>query len=198
MSRTKILILITVFIDVIGIGIIVPILPFYVGHFNSSPFLITSLFSVYAALSFISAPIIGAVSDKVGRKLMLIMSIFSTSVGWFVFAFAPNIFFLFIGRIIDGAAAGNLPIAQAFFVDTVEPKEKLFGADAAYVPLKLLQPAKPVYPFFALSKLRVNGAGTFMFMSTTFPFKVTAFSSQFPLANDSENGTGALSAGWIC
>lgn len=117
MSRTKIIILTTVFIDVLGIGIIIPILPFYVQTFSSSAILMTSLFAVYSLCSFLSAPVIGRFSDKVGRRPMLIGSIFSTSMGWFIFAFAPNILFLFIGRIIDGIMAGNLPMAQSYLVD---------------------------------------------------------------------------------
>jgi MFS transporter, DHA1 family, tetracycline resistance protein len=117
MTKTKVLILLTVFIDVVGLGIVIPILPFYVMGFSSSSLVITSLFAVYAVFSFLSAPLIGAVSDRVGRKAMLIVSIFSTSLGWFIFAAAPSLLFLFIGRIIDGAAAGNLPIAQAYLAD---------------------------------------------------------------------------------
>lgn len=117
MSKIKAIILLTVFIDVIGLGIVIPILPFYVSNFSNSAFLITSLFAVYALCSFFSAPVIGALSDRVGRRPMLIMSIFSTAIGWFVFASAPNILFLFIGRIIDGIMAGNFPIAQSYLSD---------------------------------------------------------------------------------
>jgi len=117
MLRTKALILLTVFIDVIGVGIIIPILPFYVARFSSSPMLITSLFAVFALCSFFSAPVIGALSDRVGRRPMLIASIFSTAIGWFVFAGATNILFLFVGRIIDGIMAGNFPIAQSYLSD---------------------------------------------------------------------------------
>lgn len=117
MSKTKAIILLTVFIDVIGIGIVIPILPFYVASFSNSALLITSLFAVYALFSFFSAPIIGALSDRVGRRPMLIMSIFSTAFGWFVFASATNIIFLFVGRIIDGIMAGNFPIAQSYLSD---------------------------------------------------------------------------------
>ena len=117
MFKTKLLILLTVFIDIVGIGIVIPILPFYVARFSSSPLLITSLFAVYALCSFFSAPVIGALSDRVGRRPMLIASIFSTALGWFVFAAAPNIIFLFIGRIVDGVMAGNFPIAQSYLSD---------------------------------------------------------------------------------
>ena len=117
MTKIKFLILTTVFIDAVGLGIIIPILPFFVARFSSSPLLMTSLFSVFSLCSFLSAPVIGALSDTIGRRAMLIISIFSTSLGWAVFAGAPNIFFLFLGRIIDGSAAGNLPIAQAYLID---------------------------------------------------------------------------------
>lgn len=117
MSKIKLLILLTVFIDVIGVGIVIPILPFYVESYSNSPLLITSLVAIFSLCSFISAPIIGAWSDRVGRKPMLIMSIFSTALGWFVFALANSIPLLFLGRIIDGLAAGNFPIAQSYLSD---------------------------------------------------------------------------------
>lgn len=117
MFNTKALILLTVFIDVIGVGIVIPILPYYVARFDGSPMLITSLFAVFALCSFFSSPVIGALSDRLGRRPMLIASIFSTAAGWFIFAGAPNILFLFVGRIIDGIMAGNFPIAQSYLSD---------------------------------------------------------------------------------
>jgi DHA1 family tetracycline resistance protein-like MFS transporter len=117
MFKTKALILLTVFIDVVGVGVVIPILPFYVAKFSTSPLLVTSLFAIFALCSFFSAPVIGAVSDKIGRRPMLIMSIFSTAIGWFIFASAFNIFLLFLGRIIDGVMAGNFPIAQSYLSD---------------------------------------------------------------------------------
>ena len=117
MKKTKLLILLTVFIDILGMGIVIPILPFYVESFGASAFIVTALFAVYALCSFLSAPIIGALSDRFGRRPMLIISIFSTAAGWIIFALAPSIPMLFLGRIIDGIAAGNLPIAQAYLTD---------------------------------------------------------------------------------
>jgi DHA1 family tetracycline resistance protein-like MFS transporter len=117
MSKIKATILLTVFIDVIGMGIVIPTLPFYVARFSSSALLVTSLFAVFALCSFLSAPVIGALSDRVGRRPMLIGSIFSSAIGWFVFAGAPSVIFLFVGRIIDGIMAGNFPIAQSYLSD---------------------------------------------------------------------------------
>lgn len=117
MSRIKALILLTVFIDIIGLGVIIPILPFYVASFGASPVVVTLLFSVYAACSFFSAPIIGGLSDRFGRRPMLIVSIVSTAMGWLIFASATNLILLFTGRIIDGLAAGNMTIAQGYLTD---------------------------------------------------------------------------------
>lgn len=121
----KIIILLTVLIDVLGIGIIVPVLPFYVESFGASDFTVTLLFAVFSFFSFFSAPLLGSLSDKIGRRPVLIASIASTAFGWLVFASAINIYWLFIGRIIDGLAAGNFPIAQSYLIDIAkDDKEK--------------------------------------------------------------------------
>jgi multidrug resistance protein len=117
MQKEKAIIVLTVLIDVLGLGIIVPVLPFYVESFGASAVTLTLLFSVYALFSFVSGPFLGALSDRIGRRPVLIASIFSTAVGWFVFASAQTIWVLFLGRIIDGMAAGNLPITQSYLVD---------------------------------------------------------------------------------
>ncbi len=109
--------MLTVFIDVLGLGIIIPVLPFYVKSFGASAFTLTLLFSVFALFSFVSGPFLGALSDRIGRRPVLIISIISTAIGWFVFASAHAVWGLFLGRIIDGLAAGNLPIAQSYLVD---------------------------------------------------------------------------------
>lgn len=121
----KMIILLTVLIDVLGIGIIIPVLPFYVKSFGASAFIVTLLFATFSFFSFFSAPLLGSLSDRIGRRPVLIVSIASTALGWLVFAAATNIYWLFIGRIIDGLAAGNFPIAQSYLVDIAEsPREK--------------------------------------------------------------------------
>lgn len=121
----KLIILLTVFIDVLGIGIIIPVLPFYMEALGATPTIITILFAVYSFFSFFSGPFLGSWSDKIGRKPVLLISLVSTSLGWLIFALAPNVIWLFIGRIIDGLAAGNFPIAQSYLVDiSKDEKEK--------------------------------------------------------------------------
>lgn len=118
----KMIIVFTVFLDVLGIGVILPILPFYVESFHVSGIVITSLFAVFALFSFISSPILGMLSDKYGRRPVLLISLASSAVGWIIFAFSNTIFGLFLGRIIDGSAAGNISTAQNYLIDISKDK----------------------------------------------------------------------------
>lgn len=125
MNRTRLTILFTVMVDILGFGIVIPILPFYVTSFGASPLTVTLLFSAFAFFAFLSSPFLGALSDKVGRRPVLLASIASTAIGWFVFASATTVPLLFIGRIIDGAAAGNFTVAQGAMVDiSADEKER--------------------------------------------------------------------------
>jgi DHA1 family tetracycline resistance protein-like MFS transporter len=125
LNKQKAIIFFTVLVDAIGIGIIIPVLPFYVASFGASAFMVTSLFAVFSFCSFSSNPLLGVLSDKYGRRPILVISIFSTSLGWFVFAGAFHSIFLFVGRIIDGLAAGNFSTAQSYLIDIAKtPKEK--------------------------------------------------------------------------
>ena len=134
MSKEKLTIIITVLIDVIGFSIIIPILPFYITSFGASAFTMTLLFSVFSLCSFFSAPLLGSLSDRIGRRPVMIISIASSVVGWYFFAFASSLSWLFAGRIIDGLAAGNLPTAQSYLSDLAKTKKErtqnmgLFGA----------------------------------------------------------------------
>lgn len=133
-EKRKLTIIITVFIDVLGMGIVMPILPFFVEHVGGGPEWVTRLIMVFALCSFFSMPFLGRLSDIKGRRPVLLISIFSTALGWFIFATAGNIWFLLIGRIIDGLAAGNLSTAQSYLSDiSVDKKDRaqnmgIFGA----------------------------------------------------------------------
>ena len=120
----KTIILFTVFLDVLGLGVIIPILPFYVESFHVSGIVVTSLFAVFALFSFFSAPILGAISDRKGRRPVLLVSLASSAVGWIIFAFSNTIFGLFLGRIIDGSAAGNISTAQNYLVDIAKDQKE--------------------------------------------------------------------------
>lgn len=182
LQKEKIIIILTVLIDVLGLGIIVPVLPFYVESFGASAITLTLLFSVYALFSFVSGPFLGALSDRIGRRPVLILSIFSTAVGWLVFASAHSLWVLFLGRVIDGMAAGNLPITQSYLVDIARTdKERttnlgiigsVFGVGFIIGPaiggaLSSIAHSLPFYFVGGLATLNVIGALFFLPESLT-------------------------------
>jgi len=180
MQREKVTIIFTVLVDILGFGIVIPILPFYVTSFGASPFTVTMLFSAFAFFAFLSSPFLGALSDKVGRRRVLLMSIASTAVGWFVFASASSVLLLFVGRIIDGAAAGNFTVAQSALVDiSKDEKERsanlgligaTFGIGFMLGPLLggILSTVSHSFPFWIAGALAsLNTVLAFFFLPET-------------------------------
>jgi DHA1 family tetracycline resistance protein-like MFS transporter len=113
-----------VLVDVLGFTIILPLLPFYSERLGASPTTVGALVATYALFQLISGPILGQISDRIGRRPMLLLSQVGTLFGFLILAFASNIYILFLGRAIDGATAGNLSIAQAYISDVTKPHER--------------------------------------------------------------------------
>jgi DHA1 family tetracycline resistance protein-like MFS transporter len=116
-------------VDVLGLTIMIPLLPFYAEKLGASPFEVGWLIGLYALFQLFSGPWLGRMSDYTGRKPLLIVSQIGTLIGFLVTAFAPNLWILFLARAVDGATAGNLSLAQAYISDVTEPKDraKSFG-----------------------------------------------------------------------
>lgn len=118
-----------VLVDVLGFTIVIPLLGFYAEKFGASPLVATTLVSVYALCSLISTPIIGRMSDRYGRRKMLLISQAGTCAGFLMLADSSALWMVFAGRILDGLTAGNLSIAQAYISDHTTPdnRAKAFG-----------------------------------------------------------------------
>jgi len=116
-------------VDVLGLTIMIPLLPFYAEKLGATPFQVGWLVGVYALCQLISGPLLGRMSDQAGRKPLLVVSQIGTLAGFILTAFAPNLWILFLARAIDGATAGNLSLAQAYIADVTKPEEraKSFG-----------------------------------------------------------------------
>jgi MFS family permease len=113
-----------VVVDILGLTIMLPLLPFYAEHFGARPTVVGLLVSTYALCQLVAGPVLGQISDQVGRKPVLLVSQIGTFIGFIVLAYAPNLFFVFLARVIDGLTAGNLSIAQAYIADVTAPKER--------------------------------------------------------------------------
>ena len=118
-----------VFIDLLGFGLILPLLPFYAQSFGASEAVVGLLIASYSLMQFVGAPILGRLSDKWGRRPVLLLSQFGTFVGFIILGVANTLALLFVSRIIDGLSGANLSTAQAYIADVTDEKNraKSFG-----------------------------------------------------------------------
>jgi DHA1 family tetracycline resistance protein-like MFS transporter len=116
-------------VDVLGMTIIIPLLPFYAEKYHATPFLVGALVSVFAACQLVGGPVLGKLSDTFGRKPLLIISQIGTFIGFLILAFSTNLWLIFLSRIVDGVTAGNISLIQAHIADstTVENRGKSFA-----------------------------------------------------------------------
>jgi DHA1 family tetracycline resistance protein-like MFS transporter len=130
MRRSPLLVIfVTVFIDLVGFGIVIPVLPFYVEgtKFNASPRMVGLLFASYSVMQLVFTPVLGRLSDKYGRRPILFLSLLGTSLGFFILGFATTLWMLFVGRIIDGVTGGNISTAQAYIADVTTEENRAKG-----------------------------------------------------------------------
>ena len=120
-------ILLVVFIDLLGFSLILPLLPYYAETFNASKFTTGLLIAVYALMQLIGAPILGRLSDRFGRRPILLVSIFGTFLGFLLLGFANTLWILFAARILDGITGGNLSVAQAYISDVTDAQNRAKG-----------------------------------------------------------------------
>lgn len=113
-----------VIVDVLALTVMIPLLPFYAQAFGATPLTVGLLFAVFAACQLVSGPILGNLSDRYGRRRLLLVSQAGMLASLLTMAFADGLWMLFLGRIISGLTAGNLTIAQAYITDHTRPEER--------------------------------------------------------------------------
>lgn len=122
--RALALIFFTVFLDILGFGILVPVIPFLVKPFDASATVIGLLTMSYSIAQFLAAPVLGVLSDRYGRRPVLIISIFGAGLAYFAFGLAGALWVFFAARIVDGLTGGNISIAQAYIADVSPPADR--------------------------------------------------------------------------
>ncbi|WP_419165463.1 MFS transporter [Candidatus Palauibacter sp.] len=187
-------ILITVFIDVLGIGIIIPILPELIKEFTGGSTALAGrwfgvLAATYAVAQFFFAPILGALSDRVGRRPVILIALFGLGIDYIVMGLAPSIGWLFAGRLIAGVMGASITTANAYIADVSEPEVRArnfgfvgvaFGLGFIFGPAigGLLGGIDLRLPFFAAAGLALVNAlyGIFVLPESLPPEKRDAFS----------------------
>jgi DHA1 family tetracycline resistance protein-like MFS transporter len=126
-QRKLFAIFLVVFVDLFGFSLLIPLIPFYAKSFNASDTVIGLLVASYAAAQLIGAPVLGRLSDKYGRRPVLLISIFGTIISLIVIGFANTLLILFISRSVDGLTGGNISVAQAYISDVTDEKNRAKG-----------------------------------------------------------------------
>ena len=127
MNKRLFSIILVVFIDLLGFSLILPLLPYYAKTFNANQTTTGILIASYALMQLIGAPILGRLSDRFGRRPILLVSVFGTFLGFLLLGFANALWMLFVSRIIDGLTGGNLSVAQAYISDVTDAKDRSKG-----------------------------------------------------------------------
>jgi DHA1 family tetracycline resistance protein-like MFS transporter len=130
MKRSPLVVIFTtVFIDLVGFGIVIPVLPLYAEgtQFNATPRMVGLLFASYSVMQLIFSPVLGRLSDKYGRRPVLLISIIGTGIGFLILGFATTLWMLFVGRILDGISGGNISTAQAYIADITTKEDRAKG-----------------------------------------------------------------------
>jgi len=123
-TRPLLVIFLTILVNLVGFGIIIPLLPFYAETFGASPLVIGLLFAVFSICQLIASPTLGDLSDRYGRRPVLIFSLAGTVLSFVMLAVAQSITMLFLARIVDGLSGGNISTARAYVADVTEPKDR--------------------------------------------------------------------------
>lgn len=126
-NKSLFTIFLIVFIDLLGFGIILPLLPYIAEKYSASPLQIGILSATYSLFQLISAPILGRLSDRYGRKKILIISQIGSTIGYLILGLAHSLPLLFLSRIIDGITGGNISIAQAYIADVTTKENRAKG-----------------------------------------------------------------------
>jgi len=129
LSRPLFIIFLTLFVNLVGFGIIIPLLPFYAQTFGASPLVIGLLFASFSLSQLVASPVLGHLSDRWGRRPVLIFSLIGTVVSFAMLAIATSLTMLFVARIVDGLSGGNITTARAYIADitTEENRAKAYG-----------------------------------------------------------------------
>lgn len=117
----------TVFIDLVGFGIVLPLLPYYAEQYGASPFLVGALSTSYSLMQFVFMPVWGRLSDRHGRRPLILLSLAGSCVGFLIFGLASSLPVLFAGRMIAGIAGAIIPTTNAYIADVTTPEQRAKG-----------------------------------------------------------------------
>ena len=152
------IVFLTVFLDLVGFGIVLPLLPFYATELGASPFEVGLIIASYSAMQFLFAPIWGALSDHFGRRPLLLVGLFGSAVSYVVFGLASTLEVLLLSRVIAGIMGANIPVAQAYIADSTSSAVACVAIISTWIAFQLSM----IREAFALAGRDVNPYAEFL------------------------------------
>ena len=126
-AASRLILFLTVFIDLLGFGIVIPFLPMFAHKMGVGAVGVGLLLSIYSLAQFVFAPILGRISDRVGRRPILLLGLLGSSIGYLIYGFAGTFFWLLASRAMHGACAATISTAQAYIADTTDDEHRAKG-----------------------------------------------------------------------
>lgn len=151
--------MITAFVDMVGLLMILPLMPFYARTLGASALMVALLMSSFTAAQLLSAPFWGRVSDRYGRRPALLIGLGAAAIAYVVFAYATTIWLLLLSRVVQGAGGGTTGVVQAYVADAVEPEERAKALGWISAATNVGVALGPPVGSFALKLLNVHGPG---------------------------------------
>jgi DHA1 family tetracycline resistance protein-like MFS transporter len=123
-KRALALIFFIMLMDVIGMSLLFPVAPYIVQRYSSDALMVTMLTVIYAGAQFLAVPALGKISDRLGRRPVLLICVLGSAIGYFIFGFAGALWVLFLSRLLAGITGGNISTASAYIIDESRPEER--------------------------------------------------------------------------
>ncbi len=195
-DRRLVVLFFTVLLDLVGFGIVLPLLPLYARDFGADGLQAGLLVSIYSLVQLVMAPIWGRISDRVGRRPVLLLGLFGSGIAYLVFARADSLAMLFLSRIVGGIGGSTIPVAQAYIADVTAPEGRagnmgLIGAAFGLgfvigpllgVVLSAMSPGAPTAPGYGAAMLcAANALAAILFLPESRNRSATGRTSRFNL-----------------
>src|SRR5436305_2908081 len=122
-----VVLMVTAFVDMAGLLMVIPLLPFYAKSMGAGGFVVGAMISSFSVAQLLSAPVWGRFSDRYGRRPALLVGLGASAIAFVIFAYANSLWLLFLARLVQGAGGGTVGVIQAYVADAVEPKDRAKG-----------------------------------------------------------------------
>lgn len=124
-NRALALVYATIFLDVLGLGVLIPILPFYAAQYRTDAMTVGILSAAFSIAQFTASPFLGALSDRVGRRPVIVYNILGSAFAYFLFGWANTLWLLMAARVLEGITGGSISTAQAYIADVTPPEDRM-------------------------------------------------------------------------